>query len=104
MITLVAMSPSGEVFFTRDAHSIVWRHRPLGSHEPVEVNQHTVDWVVHRYDYTEVNQEFDSWAAASACVDAVVPRTMVLPEDLPVGPTIAASAVRVMENWLNFRC
>lgn len=99
-IRLLAMSPSGEVFFTSDRFGIVRQHRRLGSRVPVEVNGATVDWVIDRYGYERKDQELANWADVEAYVELEVPKTTVLTEDLPVNAVIARSAVRVMEKWL----
>ena len=46
MIALLAMSPSGEMFFTRDSFGIVREHRRLGRRDPLEVSEAVVDRVV----------------------------------------------------------
>ena len=99
-VRLLAMAPSGEVYFTKDQYGAVWRHRPLGGHQPVEVNEPTVDWVVHRYDYTRVDEDFANFADAEAHVRNSVPAKVVSPDDLPVGPTVAR-ADRIMRGWLD---
>ena len=99
-IRLLAMSPSGEVFFTSDRFGIIRQHRRLGSREPVEVNGATVDWVIDRYGYQRKDRDLANWADVEAYVELEVPKTTMLAEDLPVNAVIARSAVRVMEKWL----
>ena len=99
-IQILAMAPSGEAFFSKDRFGVVRQHRRLGAHEPVEVNQGTVDWVVHQYGYERVDHEVADWAEAEAFVDDATTRTTILAEDLPVNVVIARSAVRVLARWL----
>ena len=94
------MAPSGEAFFTKDRFGVVRQHRRLGAHEPVEVNQGTVDWVVHQYGYERVDREVANWAEVEAFVDGATTKTTILAEDLPVNVVIARSAVRVLARWL----
>ncbi len=101
MIELLAKSPSGEVYFTRDGYGIVRRHRPLGSHAPIEVSETTVDWTIADHGYDRCDQTFATYFEAEQFVEDAVPKTMVLAKDLPVNPLIARSAVRVMEGWLD---
>ena len=99
-IRLLAMAPSGEVFFTKDRFGVVRQHRRLGGREPLEVSDATVDWVVDRYGYDPTAREFASWAEVEEYVERAVPKTTALAEDLPVNVVIARSAVRVVERWL----
>ena len=90
-IRLLAMSPSGEVFFTSDRFGIVRQHRRLGSRVPVEVNGATVDWVIDRYGYERKDQELANWADVEAYVELEVPKTTVLTE-------VAESELTVVER------
>ncbi len=101
MITLLAMSPSGEVYFTRDSHDVIWRHRRLGHRTSVQVSEYTVDWSVSHHGYNRYDETFPTLVGAEAFVISRIPTTAVLAEDLAVNLTIAKSAARVMKRWLH---
>lgn len=101
MIELLAMSPSGEVYFTRDRHGVIWRHRRLGRHASIQVSEATVDWTVSHHGYDRCDRTFSNLVDAEAHVVSRLPTTTVMAEDLPVNVPIARSAVRVMERWLD---
>ncbi len=100
MIELLAMSPSGEVYFTRDRNGFIWRHRRLGLHETIQVSMSTVDWTITHHGYDRCDDTFATLVEAENYVVSKIPTSIVNPADLPVNITIARSAVRVMERWL----
>jgi hypothetical protein len=100
VISVLAMSPSGEVFFTRDGRGVVRQHRRLGHHDPLEVSEATVAAVVDQYAYDRVDTECKDWADVEAFVEGAITRTPSKVEDLPVNMVIARSAAEIMETWL----
>ena len=99
MIRLLAMSPSGEVYFSQDALGRVWRHDCLGGLDPLEVSIRTVDRVVTEHGYDRVEVDFADWSAIEREV-AERTRKVVMP-NLAVNRTVARAMLPVLDKWLS---
>jgi hypothetical protein len=98
MITLLAMAPAGEVFFTRDASGQAWEHRSLGAHDPLPVSDVVVDRVVSDFGYVRVGVSVKSWAEIADLIDREV-RTVPV-ADVVITRTLARTFLPLIDRWL----
>lgn len=98
MIKLLAVAPSGEVFFTRDQHGQVWEHRRLGLLDPIQVGEQVVDRVVLDHGYERVDEDAETWGDVEDLVERRIRR--IEKHDLPVNRVVAQSMLPVIDNWL----
>lgn len=99
MITLLAVSPSGEVFFTRDADDRVWEHDRLRGTDPVLVGSMAVERAVVDHGYVRVDQEVTGWSDVEPVVEQHI-RRIEMP-DAPVNPVLARSLLPVLRAWVD---
>lgn len=98
MIRVLAMSPSGEAYFTRDHRGQVWEHHRMGGLDPVRAGDQVVDRVVLDHGYERVDENAATFAEAEDLVERRTARASQA--DLPVNRTVARSMIPVLDGWL----
>lgn len=96
MIRLLAMSPSGESFFTRGQYGTFWQHWRLGRPSACQVAEFDVDVAVHDYGFERVDLDFETWEEAR---DEFLRRVRRAPEPVVVTCATARALVPVLEAW-----
>lgn len=96
MIRVLAMSPSGETFFTRDANGVVWQHRRLSGLSALKVGETAVSWAITEHGYDRIDEDVENWPAVEALVEGRIRR---IETNLVVNPEIARRMLPVLDRW-----
>lgn len=97
MIRLLAVSPSGEAFFTRDQHGVIREHWRLGGLDPLQVSEHEVGRAVVDHGFERAGVDLKTWAEVEDEFDRRIRRA-----DEPLVPTAATARalLPVLDRWL----
>ena len=97
MIRLLALSPSGEAFFTRDQHGVIREHWRLGGLDPLQVSEREVDRAVVDHGFERAGVDLETWAEVEDEFDRRIRRA---DEPLVPTPATARALPPVLDRWL----
>lgn len=96
MIRLLAMSPSGESFFTRDHDGTFWQQWRLGLDFCRQATESEVNAAVLEHGFERVDLDFETWEEAR---DVFLRRVRRAPGPVVVTCATARALVPVLEKW-----
>lgn len=100
MIELVAVSPGGEYFVTRDSNGVVRRHDRFAEGEPLVVGERSLLAALAAQGISALDEFYESWIELEDRVDELLPKEQFNAPTMQVSVELAHHAPRILRTWL----